>query len=303
MIIPDKFKFVVPEAEHDIVFSATFDGADVFLINWTVEENGQTEKYKGNYRKEYVEKSLNDGTWVIVDEKENITKLPNAFKFYWVNDPASVYAADVRDGMVTIRWGGNTSQYEAVYIEHLISEGHYVIIEQEGKVKPLSVEQMETIVAELLAKAEEWKQQIEKEKQKKENGRPDVGNEYYSLSTSSGVVHRYVWCDCSLDHQRADIGNVFRTQEEADTYLVKRKIETKLRALAEKSWKDAGTVMDWNNPQQCKYHIVYEISGHQFSVEGSYEYCHFGKVFFESHFAAANAIKELGEDNLKLLME
>lgn len=254
MIIPDKFKFVVPEAEHDIVFSATFDGADVFLIDWTVEETGQTEKYKSSYRKEYVAKCLNDGTWVIVVEKENITKLPNAFKFYCVNDPASVYTAEVCDGMVSIRWGGNTSQYEAVYIEHLISEGHYVIIEQEGKVKPLSVEQMETIVAELLAKAEEWKQQIEKEKQKKENGWPVVGNEYYTLS-AYGLAHRDIWRDCPLDHQRADIGNVFRTQEEADTYLVKRKIETKLRALAEKSWKDAGTDMDWNNPLQCKYHM------------------------------------------------
>lgn len=303
MIIPDKFKFVVPEAEHDIVFSATFDdGANVFLIDWTVEENGQTKKYKSSYRKEYVATCLNDGTWVIVDEKEKSTKLPNAFKFYCVNDPASVYAAEVCGGVVTIIWGGNTSQYEATYIEQLISEGHYVIIEQEGKAEPLSVEQMETIVAELLAKAEEWKQQIEKEKQQKKNGWPDVGNEYYSLG-AHGVARRYIWCDCLLDRQRAEVGNVFHTLEEADTYLVKRKIETKLRALAEKSWKDAGTVMDWNNPLQCKYHIVYGISGHQFSVEGSYEYCHLGKVFFESQFAAANAIKELGEDNLKLLME
>ena len=292
MSVPDKFKFIVPESEHDIVFSATFDDdANVFLIDWTVEENGQTKKYKSSYRKEYVAQCLNNGTWVIVDEKENITKLPSAFKFYCVNDPASVYTAEVCDGTVTIRWGGTMSQYEAT------------IIEQEGKVKPLSVEQMETIVAELLAKAEEWKQQIEKEKQKKENGWPDVGNEYYSLG-ASGVTCYHIWCDCSLDHQRADIGNVFHTQEEADAALVKRKIEVKLRALAEKSWKDAGTDMDWNNPLQCKYHIVYNgVVEHHFSVYGSYEYRHIGKVFFESQFAAASAIKELGEDNLKLLIE
>ena len=65
MSVPDKFKFIVPESEHDIVFSATFDDdANVFLIDWTVEENGQTKKYKSSYRKEYVAQCLNNGTRV-----------------------------------------------------------------------------------------------------------------------------------------------------------------------------------------------------------------------------------------------
>ena len=162
-----------------------------------------------------------------------------------------------------------------------------------------TIKQMEQTVAELLAKAEELKQLIEKEKQK-EDVWPNIDDVYYYID-SCGVIGDCCWDGDKFDTALMEIDNVFRTEEDAEKVLTKRKIETKLRNLANKAWKDSGKGIDWQAPDKNKWCVFLDHTTGTFRV---YWYCTNQMVtalYFPTEQSARDAVKEIGEDNLKLL--
>lgn len=160
-----------------------------------------------------------------------------------------------------------------------------------------NVKQMEATVAELLAKAEELKQLIEKEKQK-EDVWPNIDDVYYYID-SCGVIGDCCWDGDKFDTALMEIDNVFRTEEDAEKVLTKRKIQTKLEHLAKNSW--GGINVDWVDDYTQKHYIAYDGEISEFLVLCAMTTRFLSTVYFATEQAAEYAIKEIGEDNLKLL--
>lgn len=228
--------------------------------------------------------------------------LPYKFKFKTIAENSITYTATVKEGALYYEWNGGSAYWDLIDAERLTTFGTWIItevIQHKEDIMEQTIKQMEATVAELLAKAEELKQLIEKEKQK-EDVWPEDGDAYYNID-SCGEVGDSRWDNDEWDEARMEIGNVFRTKEDAEKALAKRKIETKLRTLAEKAWKESGTNINWNDFGQQKWGIYFNHRSGKFS----YEYSQFselsGATYFPTQESAYDAVKEIGEDNLKLL--
>jgi len=166
-----------------------------------------------------------------------------------------------------------------------------------------TIAQLEQNVAELLAKAEEMKQLIEKAK--KEETWPNWGNEYWYAS-SNGSVYAGYWEGSYDDNNRFKFGNVHRSNVEGKDYVQKRLVQAELGHLAAKAWKDSGANNTWDNcVENCeqKYHIYYLHSGDSFVVDANTIVQYIGQVFFPTEASAYDAIKTIGEERLKVLLK
>lgn len=163
-----------------------------------------------------------------------------------------------------------------------------------------TIKQMEQNVAELLAKAEEMKQIIEKTK--KEETWPNWGNEYWYAS-SNGSVYAGYWEGSYEDNNRFKFGNVHRSNAEGKAYIQKRLIQVELERLAAKAWKEVNEQVNWTDEHQSKYHIYYDYIDKEFIVTAN-STCHYiGQVFFPTNESASEAVKTIGEERLKVLLK
>ena len=124
---------------------------------------------------------------------------------------------------------------------------------------------------------------------------PSKGDEYYYID-NDGEILRGHWniindAPSSLDAYRRDIGNVFKTTEEAEFELEKLKVCNKLKSLSDddQEWDAAHT----------HYCIKYDLDFHEFEC---WSICHYKlphEYWFKSEESAKAAIKIIGEDKLK----
>lgn len=170
----------------------------------------------------------------------------------------------------------------------------------ENNMEQQTIKQMEQNVAELLAKAEEMKQLIEKAK--KEETWPNWGNEYWHAS-SNGSVYAGYWEGSYEDNNRFKFGNVHRSNAEGKAYVQKRLVQVELETLAKKAWKESGKQIDWTNERQSKYHIYYDYIDESFNVCLNSTCQHLGQVFFPARGSAIDAVKTIGEERLKVLLK
>ena len=134
--------------------------------------------------------------------------------------------------------------------------------------------------------AEDWK--IYEEKPTR-IWKPEFGEKYYYITTRSDVA--YNTFNTSLDEYRLSFRNVFKTAEEARKMVEKIKIINKLRELSN---------IKFNETDDRHYMIVY----HKDDEEIISDFCYSlnplpFNVFFKTREDCENAIKEIGEDNLK----
>lgn len=135
--------------------------------------------------------------------------------------------------------------------------------------------------------AEDWK--IYEETNKK--WKPQYGEKYYYITTSGDVA--YNTFNTSLDEYRLSFRNVFKTAEEARKMVEKLKIINKLRELSNIKFNDdckkEHYVISYNNESKK---IVCDVH-HLFVRELPFN------VYFATQKDCENAVKEIGEDNLK----
>lgn len=126
---------------------------------------------------------------------------------------------------------------------------------------------------------------------KKEKWEPKFNEKFYYISASGHVIDDAFAPCVTYDKDKLNFNNVFKTEEEATKMLEKLKIINRLRELSN---------VKFNNCDKPKYVIYYDstdnnikITNHMCTRELPFE------VYFTTREDCVNAIKEIGEENLK----
>lgn len=116
----------------------------------------------------------------------------------------------------------------------------------------------------------------------------------YWLIDNSGVCN-FNYNDDSTDKFLYNIGNCFKTKEEAEFAVEKLKVITEFKRFALENNK---CELDWNDEFQEKYSIYYNVKKRKIDIE---YWCIYKEntIYFSSKEIAERAIKAIGEDRLK----
>ena len=100
-----------------------------------------------------------------------------------------------------------------------------------------------------------------------------------------------------IDYCRFNIGNCFKTKEEAEHILEKLKVIHELQKFA---YENNEEEIDWKNFNQCKYKIFYDAEDGDLYVDYSVQ-CESEpfNIYFTSFKVAKKAIEAVGEDRIK----
>lgn len=141
---------------------------------------------------------------------------------------------------------------------------------------------------ELEKKYKELGEEIERLKAEKENEvcKPKKGDKYWTISYSGGVISS-VWHGDAVDEARYLLGNVFKTQEEAEFRAEQLRVEAELRRFArpfvvgEENW-----IINYD--VDCNEIIVFRYY--------TFQCCN---IHFPSEEIAQKAIDTVGEERIK----
>lgn len=140
--------------------------------------------------------------------------------------------------------------------------------------------------------SEEERKQLMKLIQKSNGSKRKVWKPYYReryfYINECGEIMNSEWFDDSIDISRYGIGNCFKTKEEAEFALEKRRVEVELQRFAEENNEcDTGV----------RYFISYNL-GSEITVDQVYGVRLKG-IYFSSKEVAENAIWAIGKGRLK----
>ena len=165
-------------------------------------------------------------------------------------------------------------------------------------------------IEKLKEKQEELKREIEKldiqlkelEYQEKRCKRwKGKQNEKYWYISSDSIVNHMMEMNDDQDDGSYEIGNYFRTKEEAEKAVEKIKIYTQLKDLALRLNK--GEMIRWNDLKQSKYSITRDVEFNELVGVSMYCYQDIGQIYcLDSNFFDI-AKREIGEENLRKLFE
>lgn len=140
--------------------------------------------------------------------------------------------------------------------------------------------------------------QEEKQEHRNKRWRGEKNEDYYYILGNGGINTNNE--DLSLyDNMLYDIGNYFKTEREAQIVAEKLKIYTKLKDLALRLNK--GKRLDWSNIDQVKYRLYYYNC--KICQDSNFAYHYLGGIYCLDINFKEEAIKEIGEKNLKKLFE
>ena len=117
---------------------------------------------------------------------------------------------------------------------------------------------------------------------------PQEGDSFYSISETGNIEGGMIWGGYPVDMNRMAIGNVFKTEQQAEFVVEKLKVEAELRKFS-RPFVDG----EWNN------HIKYSQRFDELSISTSLVYQTQGVIYFESGEKARQAIKSVGEERIK----
>ncbi len=149
-----------------------------------------------------------------------------------------------------------------------------------------------------IEKLKKIKEELKME-QERLDGKPSMGEFYYSID-ETGCISENVWgCNHWNDNDRFNIGNAFKTFEDAEFELERRKVYAQLRRLSDTSMEKVGSR---KSPDIEKYTIIANL-GYTGGIKGKI-YTYFNNtdidtdIFFSTDADAESAIKTIGEDRL-----
>lgn len=138
---------------------------------------------------------------------------------------------------------------------------------------------------------------IKKANNASERWKPEEGEEYYFLD-DRGFVHKWNWFNCIDSALRYNIGNVFKTEEEAKLAFKKRFYATKLEDFARKhngEFRGFKHYLAANKNADGSYYVEINSLYENIVAQNAGEY---PMPSFSSIDVAREAIKEIGEENL-----
>lgn len=121
--------------------------------------------------------------------------------------------------------------------------------------------------------------------------KPQEGDDFYTIY-GDGSIYTLTWFNIADRVKRYEIGNCFKTEEEAKFALEKLKVITELKRFAMKH--NEGEI-NWNDNKQYKYILCFD---HDENCVKWVQYQH-AHIYFTSREIAEQAIKEIGEERLK----
>ena len=129
----------------------------------------------------------------------------------------------------------------------------------------------------------------ELEKQVKEEQEfPQEGDSFYSISETGNIEGGMIWGGYPVDMNRMAIGNLFKTEQQAEFVVEKLKVEAELRKFS-RPFKNG----------EFNYYIFFYIDDDDIEV-GYKAACHSqGVIYFESEEKAQQAIEAVGIDRIK----
>ena len=150
------------------------------------------------------------------------------------------------------------------------------------------VDETMSTLEELEKKYKELGEEIEKLKAEKENEpwKPKDGEEYWFIY-HSGAVLSISWHGEPVDEKRYAIGNVFKTEEEAEFRVGQLKVEAELRRFSRP--------FDEN---KNNFQLIYSHLSHKVAID-SCTYILLTNMHFPSEEIAQKAIDTVGEERIK----
>lgn len=144
-------------------------------------------------------------------------------------------------------------------------------------------------------KIEEYKKQIEELKKEDVVWKPKVNKTYYRIYGDGNIIDVF-WVDTCTDRNSFEIGNCFKTKEEAEKVVRHLKTRAKLQRIADRL--NNGQEIDWNDSRQHKYEIYYSFLDNEIWKNQ----CSFAKTQGTIYCLDENfkdiAIKEIGKEEL-----
>lgn len=123
--------------------------------------------------------------------------------------------------------------------------------------------------------------------------KPEYGKIYYCIVNDKGIIISD-WNNDTVDNNRYELGNCFKTREDAKFALERQKVITELKRF---SLENNECELDWNNLKQKKYSLSFNyFSKHIHSYPNNVKS---SDVYFSSKEIAEKAIETIGEDRLK----
>ena len=151
------------------------------------------------------------------------------------------------------------------------------------------------------SKIKELEEKIEKMKIDKKTGRVAKGEKFWTITDDCDIsIYEQIETNFGEDDYLYEIGNYFKTKEEAEKALEKIKIYTRLKRFAETYNTEE---IDFKNTKQKKYSICYDYLFETLGVKSFFATISMQEVFFTSLGLAQQAIKKIGEENIKKLFE
>lgn len=154
-------------------------------------------------------------------------------------------------------------------------------------------EQLQKQAHKLQEELDKLKQQIE-ECDKEETDRVQRGKPYFYLS-SHGYITETLDKYQATDDIRYELGNYFKTKDEAIEYRTYLETKMKLKMLAKRLNK--GKLMDWQDDNQQKYYLFFNHEREEISMERNQIYQHPTIYCLSSNFRNI-AISEIGKQAL-----
>ena len=160
--------------------------------------------------------------------------------------------------------------------------------------------EFQTINVNLLNLSEEEREQlmglIKKANQThQKRWRGEKNDVYYSI-TGDGKIVDARESEYTCDNDFYQIGNYFKTKEEAEFELNRRLVYQELKDYALEH--NEGEI-DWKNSEQEKWVISYENQIKCFAYFIKCVFSDIGQIYFSSRKIAQEAVKTIGEDRIK----
>ena len=140
----------------------------------------------------------------------------------------------------------------------------------------------------LLNRIEELeKELLELKEQAKDELFPQEGDDY-CYTTMLGRVCHGSWDNLNSETSMLELGNIYRTEEEAEFDVEKKKVETELRKFS-RPFKEG----------ENNYYIELYTSDKKLSIDSIEYFKTQGTIYFESTTIANEAIDTIGTDRIK----
>lgn len=160
--------------------------------------------------------------------------------------------------------------------------------------------ELEKQIKELEEKQAELEKQINDLKQKeieeslRERWKPEYNETYYFIASDRDICHVH-WRNDEVDNWRYLIGNIFKTEQEAEEHKKKIEIQARFKNFVEEHTKE----LDWNNEEEEKYSLAYSYIDKLIYIEFNLEAKRQGRIYASSKQILKDAIAEIGEENIK----